>query len=229
MSRLSYVASAKLFVFLMLLGFIAYALTKMIEIRAIVPYTASFALNDIAGLLNYLSSVPMELNGFTQYLTSFSIDGITGLLNYLSLVPLDSKTISSYLTTFDINSVIRLLIVWIVFKWADRKLHSLGQTSPSIQESRTGNSTDIYTKLPASKTTVRLRKQSTPRLIIRRNKELMSRITLLESSNTKLREAVDKLQIGHDGHTGQIERLEGRVDMILNVILDVEDLNEWLP
>ena len=101
MSRLSYVASAKLFVFLMLLGFIAHALANMsttiaylsvllVEIRAIVPYTASFAFN-----------------------------GIAGLLNYLSLVPMDSNTIISYLGPFAVNSVIRLLIVWIVFKWAE--------------------------------------------------------------------------------------------------------------
>ncbi|KAI4277160.1 MAG: hypothetical protein LQ337_001979 [Flavoplaca oasis] len=197
MSRLGYVASAKLLVILMLLCFFTYALTNLsttkaylsvlpVEIHAVLPYFGSLVLNGIDGLVKYLSSVPMEFKGVTQYFTSFSINGSAGLLNYLSVAPMDSNGITSYLTSFTINSINSFLIVWIVFKWADR-------------------------------------------LIIRHNKELIRRVALLESSVTKLREAADKLQEGHDGHTGQIERLEERVEIVLNTILDVEELQEWLP
>ncbi|KAL8899233.1 MAG: hypothetical protein Q9192_001682 [Flavoplaca navasiana] len=190
----------------MLLCFLGYALVNistteaylsvlLVEIHDIVLYFGSFVMIGIAGLLNYLSSVPMELNGVTTYLASLSINGMAGLLNYLSLVPMDSNTITPYLTTFAMNSIIRLLIVWIVLKWADRKLHSLGQTAPSVQNTGTRSSSKNHAKRPASKSTVRVRKPSRPRLTIRRNKKLVRRVALPESSVTKLREAVDKASL----------------------------------
>lgn len=130
MSRLGYVASAKLLVILMLLCFFTYALTNLsttkaylsvlpVEIHAVLPYFGSLVLNGIDGLVKYLSSVPMEFKGVTQYFTSFSINGSAGLLNYLSVAPMDSNGITSYLTSFTINSINSFLIVWIVFKWAE--------------------------------------------------------------------------------------------------------------
>ncbi len=101
MARLSYAASTRLLLFLMLVGFIDYAITN------------------ISTTNGYLSVLPVGMHAIVPYVGSFVMNGIAGLLNYLSHVPMDSNTIISYLGSFAINSVIRLLIVRIVFKRAE--------------------------------------------------------------------------------------------------------------
>ncbi|KAL8837140.1 MAG: hypothetical protein Q9176_005883 [Flavoplaca citrina] len=218
MSRPSCFAKLKSALFILLLCSLAYVTVTFTNLQYLgTPFNTLFSMDNLSSLAGSYAKV--FLVGFpylkTRLHTLLDMEDLRFLANSLSWIIL--------------VAILLLLVMCFKLYHAIGYLPFFKKTSACIQDTQTGSSIDFYARRPAPKTTVRLRKQSTSRLTIRRNKELMSRVALLESSNTKLREAVDKLQIGHDGHNGQIERLEGRVDMILNTILDVEDLNEWLP
>ncbi|KAL8975835.1 MAG: hypothetical protein Q9205_008045, partial [Flavoplaca limonia] len=145
--------------------------------------------------ITFLTAVNSVLLGiFAFCLPTYGIT-LLSKIKYLSLDPLDLATSARYLVRFILAVLFGLLAVWMVLHWVKPQIALLfqaRQTTPSVQGSETGNSIDFYARRPASKTTVRLRKQSTSRLTIRRNKELMRRVALLEPSVSKLREAVDE-------------------------------------